>query len=159
MEKISAHSLAFSAILTLALLASCAEQAAAPPQTATPAAAAAVPQLAGAWYQVQFDSNKTDIGDRGHMIVNTVANVAANNAATRVTVIGKADRVGDATANMALSQQRAGQVRDALITAGVPSGRIDTRWTGEGNQDVATNDQIAEQRNRVVDITVVQEAR
>jgi len=160
MDKVSGHSLALCAILTLALLASCAEQAAAPtPQATAPAAATAVPQLAGAWYQVQFDSSQADIDARGHMIVNTVANVVANNAATHVTVIGKADRVGSATANLALSQQRAGRVRDALITAGVPSGRIDTRWTGEGNQEIATSDQIADQRNRVVDITVVQEAR
>lgn len=146
---------ALGAILTLGLLAGCAQEAAAPPQ----AAVGATPQLAGAWYQVLFDSNKSDIDARGRMIVDTVANVATNNSATRVTVIGKADRVGSATANLALSERRADQVRDALITAGVPAARIDTRWTGEGKQDVATGDHVAEQRNRVVDITVVQEAR
>jgi OOP family OmpA-OmpF porin len=76
-----------------------------------------------------------------------------------VTVIGKTDRVGSATANLALSQRRADQVRDALVAAGVPAVRIDTRWTGEGLQQVATGDDIDEQRNRVVDITVVQQPR
>lgn len=156
MNGLSGHSYAFGAILAFGMLAGCAQEAASPPPQA---AASIAPQLAGAWYQVQFDSNKSDIDARGRMIVDTVAHVVANTAATRVTVMGKTDRVGSATANLALSQRRADQVRDALITAGVPAARIDTRWTGEAKQDVATGDQVAEQRNRVVDITVVQETR
>ncbi len=143
---------------TLAMVAGCAEQAprttarAAPP---APAAAADAPELAGAWYQVFFDTNKTNIDNRGQMIVKNVAYVVANTNAARVTVIGKTDRVGDSVGNMALSQQRAGQVRDALIAAGVPATHIDTSWTGEGKQEVATANDAAEPRNRVVDITVI----
>jgi len=77
-----------------------------------------------------------------------------NDSQVRVTVVGKTDRVGSAAANAALSQKRADRVRDALIAQAVPANRIDTSWTGEGKQDVATADNIAEQRNRVVDIAV-----
>ena len=153
MNSFTGYPRTFGAILALGLIAGCAEQATAPPPQA---AVGIAPQLAGAWYQVQFDSNKSEIDARGRMIVDTVARVVGGNAATRVSVIGKTDRVGSATANLALSQRRADQVRDALITAGVPAARIDTRWTGEGKQDVATGDQVSEQRNRVVDITVVE---
>jgi outer membrane protein OmpA-like peptidoglycan-associated protein len=46
-------------------------------------------------------------------------------------------------------------VRDALIAAGAsPAARIDTSWLGEGKQDVPTPDDVAQQRNRVVDIVV-----
>ena len=46
-------------------------------------------------------------------------------------------------------------VRDALIAAGAsPAARIDTSWLGEGKQDVPTPDDVAAQRNRVVDIVV-----
>jgi len=117
------------------------------------------PELAGAWYQVYFDSNGSDIDSRGRMIVDTVAYVATNNGATRVTVIGKTDRVGGAGANLALSKRRADAVRDALITAGVPATHIDTSWSGEARQEVATANDTAEQRNRVVDITVVKQSR
>ncbi len=120
---------------------------------------APVPQLAGAWYQVQFDSNKFDIDPRGSVIVNTAASVATGNTATHVTVIGRTDRVGSAAANLALSQKRADQVRDALIAAGVPADRIDTRWTGESKQEVPTGNDVEEARNRVVDITVVLDAK
>jgi OOP family OmpA-OmpF porin len=154
MVQSSKLSRVFAATIGLGLLAGCAEQAAAPP----PAAAMTEPQLAGAWYQVFFETNKTELNERGQMIVRTVASVAASNGATRVTVIGKTDRVGAAAANVALSQRRADQVRDALVTAGVPAARIDTSWTGEGKQNVATANDVAESRDRVVDITVVQQS-
>jgi peptidoglycan-associated lipoprotein len=141
---------ALVATLALSLAAGCAQQAS-PPQ----AAAATGPELAGAWYQVYFDTNSIAINARGQMIVKNVAYVVANNDTTRVTVIGKTDRVGAPPANMALSQRRADAVRDALIAAGVPAARIDTSWTGEGKQQVATADEATEPRNRVVDVTVV----
>lgn len=115
------------------------------------------PQLAGAWYRGYFETNKADIDDRGRMMIDRAAYVAKNNAATRISVIGRTDRVGSAASNMTLSQRRADWVRDALIAAGVPADQIDTSWTGETKQRVATPDAIIERRNRVVDITVVDE--
>jgi OOP family OmpA-OmpF porin len=143
---------ALIATLALSLAAGCAEQASPPP-----VAAAGGPELAGAWYQIYFDTNSFAINDRGQMIVKNVAYVMSNTPA-RVTVIGKTDRVGAPPANMALAQRRADAVRDALITAGVPSTRIDTSWTGEGKQMVATANDVNEPRNRVVDVTVVKQA-
>ena len=142
-----------AATFALALVAGCAEQA--PRATAKAAPETASPELAGAWYQVYFDTNKTDIDNRGQMIVKSVAYVVANTNGSRVTVVGKTDRVGDGVSNMALSQHRANQVHDALVAAGVPASHIDTSWTGEGKPEVATPNDASEPRNRVVDITVI----
>lgn len=142
-------------ILALGVAAGCAQQSAPPAASANEPS----PELAGAWYQLYFDTNSSAIDARGQNIVKTVAYVVANAGPTRVTVIGRTDRVGAPPANMALSQRRADTVRDALIAAGVPAARIDTIWTGEVKQDVATADNTAEQRNRVVDITVVKLSR
>jgi OOP family OmpA-OmpF porin len=138
--------------VALTAAAGCAETASPPP-----VAVANGPELAGAWYQVFFDTNSSTVNSRGQEIVKNVAYVVANNSTTRVTVIGKTDRVGKGRANMDLSQQRANVVRDALIAAGVPADRIDTSWTGEHRQQVATANDAAESRNRVVDITVVKQ--
>ena len=135
------------AAVGFAMLAACADQ-------GSPPAAATAPQMAGAWYQVFFDTNETDLSPRGQLIVNKVAEVVRTHDEVRVTVIGRTDRAGTATANMALSERRAELVRDALIAAGVPSARIDTSWLGEGKQDVPTPDDVAQQRSRVVDIVV-----
>jgi peptidoglycan-associated lipoprotein len=141
-------------VLAISFAAGCAQTSSPPPS-----GAAVGPELAGAWYQVYFDTSSVAIDQRGQMIISNVAHVVANTDSTRVTVIGKTDRAGTAAANMALSQRRADVVRDALIAAGVPANRIDTTWTGEGKQEVTTVDAVAEQRNRVVDITVVKLAR
>ena len=143
---------ACAAALALAMVTGCTQPAT---TSSPPVAAVAGPELAGAWYEVFFDTNSTDIGDRGRTIVRNVAYVVANNSTTRVNVIGKTDRVGSQSANLVLSQRRADTVRSALIAAGVPSGRIDTSWTGENKQEVVTPDDAADRRNRVVDITVV----
>ena len=142
------------ATLALAAVAGCAQQQAWQPP---PVAAATSPELAGAWYQVYFDTNSSAINARGQLIVKNVAYVVANAGPTRVTVIGKTDRIGAPPANMALSQQRADAVRDALIASGVPADHIDTSWTGQGSQQVATAGDTAEPRNRVVDVTVVKQ--
>ncbi len=146
---------ALVATLALSIVAGCAEQASPPPPP--PATAATGPELAGAWYQVYFDTNSVEINARGQTIVKNVAYVVANAGPTRVTVIGRTDRVGAPPTNMALSQRRAEAVRDALITAGVPAANIDTSWTGEIKQAVATGNSADEPRNRVVDITVVKQ--
>jgi OOP family OmpA-OmpF porin len=135
----------------LATGAACTQQTASAP----PPAAAQGPELAGAWYEVYFDTNSSSMDDRGRTIVRSVAYVVANNTTTRVTVIGKTDTVGAQASNLALSKLRADGVREALINAGVPASRIDTSWTGEMRQDTATPNETANRRNRVVDITVV----
>jgi peptidoglycan-associated lipoprotein len=135
------------AAVGFATLAACAAQGSPPPP-------APAPQMAGAWYQVFFDTNQTDLSPRGQLIINKVAEVVRTNDEVRVMVIGRTDRAGTATANMALSERRAELVRDALIAAGLPSARIDTSWLGEGKQDVPTPDDVAQQRSRVVDMVV-----
>lgn len=125
-----------------------------PPPSAQQAPPANEPQLAGAWYQIFFDNDAAEINPRGRMIIQTVANVVANDNRVHVTIVGKTDRTGGPAANRLLSQQRADGVRDALLALSVPASNIDTSWSGENKQDVATPDNVAEQRNRVVDITV-----
>ena len=57
--------------------------------------------------------------------------------------------------NMHLSHQRADAVRNALVYDGkIAAERVETRWTGETRQAVATADSTAEAGNRVVDIAI-----
>ena len=89
-------------------------------------------------------------------MVSRAADVITNLSTTRVTVIGKTDRVGAPSDNMILSRQRAEAVRDALVAAGVSADRIDTGWTGEDKPEVVTLNED-ERLNRVVDVTVVKQ--
>lgn len=125
----------------------------------TPSEKAAAPapgaEQAGAWYQIYFEAGSSRVKDKAEIIIRSVANLVATEGPSRVTVIGKTDRIGALPANVALSRRRADAVRDALIAVGVPASSIATSWTGERKQQMATANEVDEQGNRVVDITVL----
>jgi peptidoglycan-associated lipoprotein len=138
----------FIAAVALAISAGCTQ----PERAAAPAPGA---EQAGAWYQIYFEAGAFQIKGKAQTIVRSVAHLVATEGPSRVMVIGKTDRIGAAPANMALSRRRADAVRDALIVVGVPASSIVTTWTGERKPHMATADQVDEQGNRVVDITVL----
>lgn len=78
----------------------------------------------------------------------------AERAASEVMVIGHTDRVGSLAANDGLSLQRAASVRDQLIAAGIAADKLEAVGRGEREPLVATDDEVAEARNRRVEISV-----
>ena len=74
--------------------------------------------------------------------------------APEVVVIGHTDRVGAVDYNDALSLKRAETVREALIAAGIQASQIEAAGRGEREPVVPTADEVAEPRNRRVEITV-----
>lgn len=71
-----------------------------------------------------------------------------------VSVIGHTDTTGDARLNATIGLQRATLIRTQLIAAGVPAEQIEATSHGEADLLVPTADNIAEARNRRVEITV-----
>lgn len=78
----------------------------------------------------------------------------ASRPAPEIVVIGHTDRIGAVEYNDALSLKRAGTVRAALVDAGIRSEQIETAGRGEREPAIATADEVAEPRNRRVEITV-----
>jgi outer membrane protein OmpA-like peptidoglycan-associated protein len=74
--------------------------------------------------------------------------------APEVVVVGHTDRVGSLTYNDALSLRRAERVRVGLVQMGIPREQISVAGRGEREPLVATEDEVAEPRNRRVEITV-----
>lgn len=74
--------------------------------------------------------------------------------APEIAVIGHSDRVGSEPANDALSKLRAATVRDALVAAGLDSRLIEVAGRGEREPLVPTADEVAEPKNRRVEISV-----
>lgn len=71
-----------------------------------------------------------------------------------VSVIGHTDRVGSNTVNVPISLERANTVRDLLVQEGIDPAVIEVTSHGEDNPLVATEDEVAEPRNRRVEVTV-----
>jgi OOP family OmpA-OmpF porin len=112
-------------------------------------------EQAGAWYQIYFEAGDAHVKDKAGLIIASVARLSAKERPSRLTVIGRTDRIGAEPANMALSRRRADAVRDALIAAGVPASSIVTTWTGEVRPRNAAAPGGDDQGDRVVDITVL----
>jgi outer membrane protein OmpA-like peptidoglycan-associated protein len=72
----------------------------------------------------------------------------------QVEVIGYTDTVGDPHYNQALSLSRAQAIRHALVRDGVDDRAISVAGRGKRDLLVPTADQVAEPRNRRVEITV-----
>jgi len=141
-----------AAVGAISLLAGCA-------QTGPYAVASNPPPVApgphATWYHVEFGMNSHAIDANGQRTVAAVTDYLQRNPESIATIIGKTDTVGSADYNMHLSHQRADAVRDALVyTSNVPADRVETRWTGETRQRVATANDVASQSNRVVDIAI-----
>jgi len=78
----------------------------------------------------------------------------AGRPASEVMVIGHTDTVGGLEANDMLSLKRAATVREILIAAGVPAGKIEIAGRGEREPLLKTADEVAEPKNRRVEISV-----
>lgn len=115
-----------------------------------------VPPGPGAtWYHIEFVTGSHVLDAQGQLTVADVTNVLQKNPNAIATIIGRTDTVGSPDYNMHLSHQRADAVRDALVYhSNVAADRVETRWTGETRQRVATANNVAAEPNRVVDIAV-----
>ena len=69
-------------------------------------------------------------------------------------VVGHTDRVGSVTANDQLAARRANTMREQLIKLGVDAENIQASGRGERDPLVPTADDVAEPRNRRVEILV-----
>ena len=72
----------------------------------------------------------------------------------QVEVVGHTDSVGDKTYNQQLSLRRAQALRERLVRDGVDPADIMVAGRGQLDPAVKTNDQVADPRNRRVEITV-----
>jgi outer membrane protein OmpA-like peptidoglycan-associated protein len=103
---------------------------------------------------VLFDTGKYSLKPGAREKLAKVAGILLAYPGINVQVGGYTDNVGGDDMNQALSEQRAGSVRDYLVESGVNSNSVTAR--GYGNtQPVATNDDATgRQQNRRVELVV-----
>jgi outer membrane protein OmpA-like peptidoglycan-associated protein len=71
-----------------------------------------------------------------------------------ITVVGHTDRVGSREKNQMLGLERAISIRSILVSYGVDPSGIGVVSHGEDNPSIETEDNVAEPRNRRVEITI-----
>jgi outer membrane protein OmpA-like peptidoglycan-associated protein len=101
-----------------------------------------------------FLEGRDELTPESKQIVATIPGEIARRPAAEIVVIGHTDRVGTVPFNDALSLRRAERVRDELVKAGIAADRIRVEGRGEREPLVPTPDEVAEPRNRRVEVNV-----
>ena len=114
----------------------------------------AVPPPPPTQYTLYFLTGKSEFTPESRAVFEVVKKQIIANSAAAAAVTGHTDRVGSQQRNDALSLKRAQMVRDRLIADGIPKNRIQTVGRGEREPLVQTADEVAEPKNRRVEITV-----
>lgn len=103
-------------------------------------------------FVVRFESNGNRLTPESAPVLDAMRKALTGLQAPEVLVTGHTDRVGSLEANDKLSLVRAEAVREILIAAGVARDAIAVFGRGEREPEVPTDDEVAEPRNRRVEI-------
>jgi OOP family OmpA-OmpF porin len=110
--------------------------------------------LPPAQFTLYFIEGKDEFTDESRRAFDGVLAEIAQRPVPDVLVIGHTDKVGNDAFNDALSRQRAEVVRRALVARGIAADNIVVVGRGKREPIVPTADNVAEPRNRRVEILV-----
>lgn len=105
-------------------------------------------------FLLYFQSDSTVLTDQSTTLIPEILAAIRDRESLDISVIGHSDRAGDEEYNMLLSRKRAGHVRDQLVQKGVGARLISVTSHGENNPLVPTADNVAEPKNRRVEVVV-----
>jgi len=105
-------------------------------------------------FVLYFLENRDELTPDSRQTLSSVVDEIARRPAPEIVVIGHTDRVGPVPYNDTLSLRRAERVRDELVKVGIAADRIRVEGRGEREPLVPTPDEVAEPRNRRVEISV-----
>lgn len=105
-------------------------------------------------FLLYFQTGSTNLTPESAAMLPQVLERIASLKSQHISVIGHSDRAGDWNNNLRLSKERATAVSRLLIQEGVPEQQIAITSHGEENPVVKTADDVAEPRNRRVEVIV-----
>jgi adhesin transport system outer membrane protein len=110
---------------------------------------------AARYYRINFLFGKDEMLPQSSVVFRALLEDYRKTGAPEVTIIGHADKTGDAAFNLDLSQRRAKAVFDMLTKDGdVPAAAIEQAWRGDQEPIVGTEGAKAEPRNRRVEVKI-----
>ena len=101
-------------------------------------------------FVVYFGSGSADFDAEAERLLKDAGEYIVGSGPVRVSIVGFADRAGDASYNDRLSERRARAVADRLILLGVDTSWLSVEWKGEREPQAPTDDGQGEVLNRRV---------
>lgn len=105
---------------------------------------------------IEFDFDRAELRPENREILSRIAGVLMTAEGFTIQVFGHTDDVGSDEYNQQLSERRAQSVRDYLVESGINPEIVSVRGYGKSQPLVEGSDPKSRQRNRRVEIAVVQ---
>ena len=103
-----------------------------------------------------FATDKTDILPKSEPALQELYEFLSENPGVRILITGHTDWIGTDEDNQKLSEGRSASVKQAMVDRGIDAARMETDGKGE-SMPIATNDtEKGRQRNRRVEITILE---
>jgi outer membrane protein OmpA-like peptidoglycan-associated protein len=105
-------------------------------------------------FLLYFQSGTTELTEESQRQVSEILAAIEVRKSKDVSIVGHTDRVGSTETNYRLGLERAESIKSILLSKGVDPSGIEVTSHGEDNPLVKTEDEVAEPRNRRIEITV-----
>lgn len=105
-----------------------------------------------ALYGILFDTNKDVIKPESEALLDEIVTLLKDNAGLKLSVEGHTDNVGQAKANLALSDKRAASVKKYLVGKGVDGKRLSTKGWGDTKPVADNRTEDGRTKNRRVEL-------
>jgi outer membrane protein OmpA-like peptidoglycan-associated protein len=105
-------------------------------------------------FLLYFKLNSNELTDESQRLIATIVAAVQRRQSKDISVIGHTDRLGSDEHNRRLSMERAKVVYNLLSAASIAESDMTIIYHGEGNPLVPTADNVAEPRNRRVEVMV-----
>jgi outer membrane protein OmpA-like peptidoglycan-associated protein len=105
-------------------------------------------------FLLYFQLGSAQLTQDSERLVPEIIKTVAGRRSREVLIVGHTDRLGSQADNYRLGLERATHVKNLLVTRGLDAALIEIDSHGEDNPLVPAADQVAEPRNRRVEVTV-----
>jgi outer membrane protein OmpA-like peptidoglycan-associated protein len=105
-------------------------------------------------FVLHFKGNSDELTPESLALLPQFFRAVQDRAPADISIVGHTDTMGDRTYNYELGLRRANRVADLLVAQGADRNTLDIDSHGEDHPLVKTGDQVAEPRNRRVEIIV-----
>lgn len=105
-------------------------------------------------FLLYFQTGSDDLTAESQAELPRIVEFVRNRPVPDVSVIGHTDTTGAPASNTELGLRRARLIGSQLVSAGLPANQLEVTSHGEANLLVTTADNVAEARNRRVEVTV-----